>query len=326
MKKLIGCIVLGLLLSGCQNITESKSDIVSIVTISFHEYDWVNAIIGENNDVFEVEYLMEDGVDLHGYDPSIEDITKIASADLLIYNGGHSQEWVKDALLNTTNENQIVFQSIEALEDKVQYEVHVDGMQQDTSHQEHSHEEDENQQSSHIDEHVWLSLNNAQIIVDKMTDVIVQLDIENEAMYRENAHMYLDELKDLDDTYKDKIDKVNNTSLIITDRFPFLYLMHDYNIDYYAAFQGCSVDTEASFETVAFLANKASELKVDHLIILENGLEELAKTVASSSGNDNVEIVRLNSMESVSKEDVEKGVTYLSIMEHNLEVILSTLN
>ncbi len=350
--KSLGALILVavMVLSGCSQESDNSSE-YSIVVSTFHEYDWVMEVLGEERDSFEVTLITDSGDDLHSYAPTAADIATIGSADLFIYNGGHSHSWVADVIAEPTNENFRSLNVVESLGDAVKPEVAVDGMQIDSaeddhdhSEEAHDHEEDDHDHSeethdheeddhghseeanAHDDEHVWMSLHNAMTACEVLAEEIGALDAENADIYVENANAYIQTLSALDQDYKDVIAEAEKDTLIFADRFPFLYLMDDYDIEYFAAFQGCSTETEASFETVTFLAEKVNALDVDELLIMEGGLVELAETVNSSSDKQNCEILTLNSMQAVSQEDIDAGATYYKYMEENLEVIKKALN
>ncbi len=342
-KRILASILLSgvLLLSACSNDTtdvsaspdevlEQGNDKLSIVATSFHEYDWVNQILGENNEIFEVTLLMDNGVDLHSYEPSVEDISIISSADLFIYNGGPSHDWVIDILEEPMNENLKAIEVMASLGDAVKAEVNVEGMQADSAHA-HSHDHAEHEEEAHAeampheDEHVWLSLNNAITICQIIEDEISSMDPENEKVYQQNVDNYIATLNELDESFKIAINESPRDTLVFADRFPFLYLMQDYDVNYYAAFQGCSAETEANFETIVFLSDKVNELDINNLLILENGLVELAETVNNNSEDKDSNILELDSIQSVSNEEIEAGITYYSIMESNLEILKTAL-
>ncbi len=357
VKKLIGvyAIVFAMLLSACSQQTTSQSQNVgasdekySIVATAFHEYDWVMQILGEKADDFNVTLLMDAGVDVHSYEPNVEDISNITTADLFVFNGGQSHDWVFDLLEQPANEQLNSLSIMEVLGDAVQAEVMVEGMQasshnHDHSEDEHDHSEDEHDHSEdehdhaedeheheedeqgHDDEHVWLSLNNAIIACENIAQKIAELDHDNADTYLENAANYNQALADLHTEYETAIAEANRDTLIFADRFPFLYMMQDYNVNYYAAFQGCDAETEASTDTITFLAEKVTEFDVQNVLILDNGLEKLASTVISSSENTDAQTLALHSMQSVSAQDIESGATYHSIMSENLETIKQAL-
>ena len=247
---------------------KSKSSKVSIVTTIFPEYDWVRQLLGDKNQNTELTLLLGNGVDLHSYQPSIQDVAKISTADIFIFVGGESDGWVKDALKNAKNKEMIVLNLMEILGDKVKEEEIVEGMEG----------EEEEEEEAEYDEHVWLSLKNAKVICEKITEALCQKDSKNAATYQNNLSEYLAQLDELDWVYSAVINNASKDTLIFGDRFPFRYLVDDYNLNYYAAFVGCSAETEASFKTVIFLANKMDELDSNYIFKIESGDDKLAKT------------------------------------------------
>lgn len=465
----------------------------SIVSTIFPQYDWVRQIIGENSDNYELTLLLDNGVDLHNYQPTTDDIIKISSCDMFIYVGGESDSWVEDVLKNATNEDMVVINLLDVLGDSVKEEEIKEGMQHD---HEHTHgvedfEDDEVQDrslsdwagewqsvypylldgsfdevmehkanegdktaneyyeyyktgyetnvekieindnsitftkdsvastasyeykgfeiltyesgskgvryqfeavgdtngapryvqlSDHIiepsksehfhiyfgdegfdallneldnwptyyeeglsgieiakdmiahehenelDEHVWLSLKNAKKITSYIAEKLVELDAKNASFYEKNLNTYHLELESLDKKYQEVVESATCKTLLFGDRFPFRYLVDDYGLDYYAAFSGCSAETEASFETIVFLSNKLDELKLKNIMVIETSDQSIAKTIAQNSKGKNQSIFTMDSMQSVTTSDITSGVSYLSIMESNLDVLKDVLN
>ncbi|MBQ2663740.1 MAG: zinc ABC transporter substrate-binding protein, partial [Clostridia bacterium] len=227
--------------------TEQEKARLKIVTTIFPEYDWVNEILGDNK--ADVTLLLDNGVDLHSYQPTAEDILKISECDMFIYVGGESDEWAEDALKEAKNKNMKVVNLLEALGETVKEEEVKEGMQEE----EHEHEENgehKEHEEPEYDEHVWLSLKNTQTLVTKIADTLSQTDAKNAASYKSNANAYNQKLARLDDEYRSAVNAASAKTLLFGDRFPFRYLVDDYGLDYYAAFAGCSAETEASFETI----------------------------------------------------------------------------
>ncbi len=374
-KRLSALVLAGaMLLSACatqseaetQQAQQEEAGKLKVVTSTFHEYDWVMEILGDEAENFDVTLLMGTGVDLHSYEPSVQDITMVISADLFIYNGGHSHLWVEDITKEPLNENFVALNIIESLGDVVVDEVLVEGMQVDEhdhahddehAHEEdeHAHEEDEHAHeedehvheedehvheedehtyeedehaheedeahAAHEDEHIWLSLNNAAMACGLIGNALAEIDAENAETYATNTQTYVEKLNTLNSEYESAIANGDRDTLIFADRFPFLYMMMDYDVNYFAAFQGCSAETEASVETIMFLTDKVNELDVNTLLVLDGGLIELAETVNENSEDNDSEILVLHSMQSVTQSQVDEGATYLSIMEENLETI-----
>lgn len=291
---------------------------LSIVTTIFPEYDWVSQIVGDT-DSAEIKLLLDKGVDLHSYQPTADDIVKVASCDLFIYVGGESDEWVEDALAEATNKDMKVINLLEALGDSVKEEEVIEGMEAEEEEEESEEEEPE------YDEHVWLSLKNAQVLCDVIADTLAEIDPANAENYKANATAYCNELSALDEAYFEAVQAGTMDTLLFADRFPFRYLVDDYGLNYYAAFVGCSAETEASFETILFLANKVDELELSCIMQIESADGRIAETVKQATSAQNQQILTMDSMQSATMNDVKNGTTYLSIMEKNLEVLKEAL-
>lgn len=329
MKRYISILMVSVLfvlgLSGCGGKAPSEqtgdSDKIQIVTTIFPEYDWVREIIRGRESEFEVTLLLDNGVDLHSYQPSAEDMLKIASCDMFVYVGGESDQWVEQALESSGNPKRKVLSLMEILGDSVKEEEMVEGME---VHEEEEEEEDGPEEE--YDEHVWLSLRNAQAICKAMTETICDLDEENAEIYRENEEVYVEKLSQLDEEYKKAVAEGSKDTLLFADRFPFRYLTDDYGLRYYAAFVGCSAETEASFETIAFLSKKVDDLGLGCVLAIEKSDQKIAQTVVQSTSEKNQEILVLDSIQSVSDQEIAGGVTYLSAMEKNLEILRKALS
>lgn len=333
MKKIIAAatalLVAAGMFTGCgANAKPTAQDNkLKIVTTIFPEYDWTREILGDQSERAEATMLLDNGVDLHSYQPTADDLIKIAECDLFIYVGGESDGWVESALASTSNPDRAVINLIDTLGDSVKLEEVVEGMQET----EHDHEEDEDhahdadEQEAETDEHVWLSLGNAQAVCQKIAEKLGEIDPEHEQAYTQNALAYIDQLAALDAKYQAAVDAANNKTLVFGDRFPFRYLTEDYGLNYYAAFAGCSAETEASFETIRFLAEKTDALGLSHVLTIENPNHKIAETVVANTSGKNQQVLSMDSMQSVTSKDVAAGATYLSIMEHNLEVLTQAL-
>ncbi|SCZ77061.1 metal ABC transporter substrate-binding protein [Pseudobutyrivibrio xylanivorans] len=295
----------------------TDSEAISVVTTIFPEYDWVREIVGDRADV-EITMLLDNGVDLHSYQPTAEDIMKIATCDVFIYVGGESDEWVEDALKEATNKDMQVVNLLDVLGSQVKEEEVVEGMEAEEEEEEGEEGEEEEVE---YDEHVWLSLKNTQTLVDAIAEAISAVDAAGADTYKANSANYNSKLADLDNQYEAAVSAANVNTVLFGDRFPFRYLVDDYNISYYAAFVGCSAETEASFETVKFLADKVDELGLKTVFTIENSDQKIAKTIIENTNSKDAQILTLNSMQSTTSQDVASGATYLSIMEENLKVL-----
>lgn len=331
MKKitaLLALLMLGGALAGCGKQTDTnKTDKLSIVTTIFPEYDWVRAVLGDKADNAEVTMLLDNGIDLHSYQPTADDIVKISDCDLFLYVGGESDGWVDDALKNATNKNMKVINLLDVLGDSVKTEEVVEGMQET----EHDHDHDHSKEVSTFedeeekDEHVWLSLKNAEVFVNAISKSLQELDPDNKDTYAANAAAYIEKLSALDGEYQAAVDAASYKTVVFGDRFPFRYLVDDYGLSYYAAFVGCSAETEASFETVSFLAKKVDELKLPCVLTIEGAQHKIAETIVQNTAEKNQKVLTMDSLQSTSSKDVANGTTYLSVMEKNLSVLKEAL-
>ena len=326
MKKIISILIAAAIATGCfcgcsANKAPAKSDKLQIVTTIFPEYDWVNNVLGNNPANAEVTMLLDNGTDLHSFQPTANDILKISSCDMFIYVGGESDEWVEDALKEAVNKDMIVINLLDCLGSKVVEEEIVEGMQ--TEEEEEASEEGE--EEIEYDEHVWLSLKNAAILVDSISEGMQKLDPANADTYKNNASSYIEKLNTLDADYQSVVDNASIKTVLFGDRFPFRYLVDDYGLKYYAAFVGCSAESEASFETVTFLSGKVDELSLPAVLTIEGKDKRIAETIIENTTSKDQTVLTMDSMQSITSQDVANGVTYISIMSENLEVLKKAL-
>ena len=297
----------------------NKTEKVKIVTTIFPEYDWVRQIAGDKVSDMDITMLLDNGVDMHSYQPTADDIMKISDCDLFIYVGGESDEWVNDALKEAVNKDMQVIDLLDVLGEQVKMEELVEGMQ------DAEHEEEEEHEEKEYDEHVWLSLKNAETLCDAIAEALGNADPDNKAVYDTNKAAYIDQLVSLDNQYREVVDQASMTTLLFGDRFPFRYMVDDYGLSYYAAFAGCSAESEASFETISFLAKKIDELGLKYVMTIEKSDQKIAKTIIENTQNKDQSILTLDSMQSTTSADVANGMTYLSIMEGNLNILKEAL-
>ena len=328
MKKIL-CILLAVLMAvGCLTACGSaeKTDKIQIVTTIFPEYDWVMNILGDNPGEAEVSMLLDTGVDLHSFQPTAEDILKISTCDLFVYVGGESDGWADKALGEATNPDMIVINLLDVLGDAAKEEEVVEGMQAEEEH-DHGEGEDHEEEEEEIeyDEHVWLSLKNAAVLTERIAEAVQKIDPDNAAAYKENAAAYIRKLNALDAEYEAAVSGASFSTLLFGDRFPFRYLTDDYELDYFAAFVGCSAETEASFETIMFLAGKVDELGLPAVMTIEGTDHRIAQTIVQNTQTKEQKILSLNSMQGTTAKDVADGASYLAIMEKNLEVLKEAL-
>lgn len=304
--------LMGVSMCACSFLTTS-SDKLSIVTTIFPEYDWVRNIAGDNIDNIDLTLLCDNGVDMHSFQPTASDIVKISSCDVFVYVGGESDEWVEDVLKEAVNKEMQVVKLMDVIGESAVEEEIVEGMQA---------EDDEEEGGVEYDEHVWLSLKNAQKCVLAISAAMGAVDPTNNMNYYMNSIGYNNTLHELDLKYEEAVNNAGRDTLLFADRFPFRYLIDDYNLNYYAAFAGCSAETEASFDTVVFLAGKADELGLNAVITIDSGDQAIAKTIIENTSSKNQEILVMDSMQSTKTSD---NRSYVEIMESNLEVLEKAL-
>ena len=366
--------------------TETEKPL-KVVTTIFPEYDWVRQILGERAGNAELTMLLDNGVDLHSYQPTADDIIKISDCDLFVYVGGESDGWVEDALKEATNKNMKVINLLDVLKDTVKTEEAVPGMQAEEGHnhgvadfadsdvkdrelsdwngewqsaypyildgtldpvmekkaESGTKTAEEYKDSSAMtgaeiademleheekeyDEHVWLSAKNAGTLCNAIAAALEEIDPANKEIYAANAKSYQEKLSALDAEYQSAVDNTARKTVLFGDRFPFRYLVDDYGLSYYAAFAGCSAESEASFETISFLAHKVDELNLPCVLTIEGAKHKIAETIVQNTVEKNQKILTLDSMQSTTTTDVENGTTYLSVMEDNLDILKQALN
>lgn len=296
------------LFTSCQSVLPKDDDKINVICTVFPAYDWTRQIVGDSDNV-NLTYLLGNGSDLHNFQPTTDDIIKISDCDIFIYVGGESDAWVKDVLANAQNKDMKVVNLIDVLADSVVEEEVKEGMNAEN-------DEDETE----YDEHIWLSLSNAQKCVNEITSAVCSVDNDNSLKYSSNANDYIADLIVLDKMFHYLFDN-NPQTLIFGDRMPFRYFIEDYNLDYYAAFTGCSADTEASFETITFLAQKADELNADTIFAIENSDCTIADAVIENTKSKSQNIAVLDSAQSVTQKQIDGGMTYLYVMRKNYDVL-----
>lgn len=305
---------------------------ISVVATIFPEYDWVKNLI-EGVEGVELELLLKNGTDLHSYQPGTADIVKISNADLFIYVGGESDFWVSQVLKNSGNKNQFVVSLMEILSQEAKEEETVEGMQVSEEHdhwegeggsREEGEAHEDGEEEIEYDEHLWLSVKNAKKAVVKIAEYLEVLDLENSSLYAKNLENYLAQLDGLL-TYGEGLKKNSGLSekpLIFCDRFPFRYMTDELGLKYLAAFSGCSAETEASFETIAFLSQKIREFDQNKVFVTETSDKKIAETVIKNAGFDGkCRIVSVDSMQSATQAQIKAGKNYIGVMKENYSKI-----
>lgn len=312
------------------NAEEDVMDKISIVCTTFPQYDWVKNIIGNQEKRFDITLLLDNGVDMHSYQPTIRDIAIAGSGDLFIYVGGESDAWVRDALKEAKNKDLKAINLMDVLGNSVKEEEVVEGMQEGKGFLGHSHKEEEEaddvEEEPEYDEHIWLSIRNAKILVKNIAQEIANIDAQNAEIYEKNADSYIKKLDHLDKQYAATIKNGKYKAILFGDRFPFRYLADDYQLKYYAAFVGCSAETMAGFETVTFLAQKIDTLHLPDILTIENSDGRIAESIKANTAKKDQDILVMNSLQSITNEQLLEGITYLKVMRENLSVLSKALN
>ena len=317
MKKIVKVLILpifiGIVLfaTGCET-NKKSNDKLSIVSTIFPGYDFARQIADKNADI---TMLLSPGMESHNYDPTPQDIIKIENADIFIYVGGESDEWVDDILDNIdTSKTKVIkmMDSVDTLEEEV-----VEGMQEETEEETGGEHEEE------YDEHVWTSPKNAIKLTKAISNAIIEKDAENKEQYESNTTAYVEKLESLDSDFKAIINNASRKEIIFGDRFPLRYFVEEYGLTYYAAFPGCSSDTEANASTIAFLIDKVKEDQIPVVFYIEMSNQKIAKTIAEETGAKTLEF---HTAHNVTKQEFNNRITYIDIMKNNIKVLKEALS
>lgn len=325
----LAALMLLLCLAGCGGSSPAPSAgeedaPLKVVCTVFPLYDWARQVIGDAEGV-ELTLLLEGGTDLHSYQPTAQDMLTISGADLFFYVGGASDSWVEEVLAQTPREGRAELSAMELLKDSLLLTEEQGALHIHNKTHDHSHPHGDDHPMEEYDEHVWLSVKNARSLCAALAQELARLDGPNGGLYEENAAAYGQQLLELDGRFEDTVAAAPGKSILVGDRFPFAYLARDYGLTCYAAFSGCSSESEASFETVAFLASTLEEKALPAVLVLENSDGKLARTIVENTSRPDCPVLELNSLQSVNNTQMEEGATYLSLMEGNLEALARAL-
>ena len=320
MRRLLSLLVicaLCLSLTACGGGYERADDgKITIVAAIFPEYDWLRNLTAGSENV-ELKLLIDKGVDLHSYQPDVNDIVTISDCDIFVYTAGAGDVWVEDVIATAMNPALIAVDLMELLEQ------HRDLCELGHIH---DHADGDEAHEHTADEHIWLSLVNAGYLCEELTELLCELDWDNEALYRGNLADYSEQIRALDEMYYTVLSETSHETILFADRFPFAYLMEDYGLHYHAAYEGCSAETEVSFDTFARLSDTLRGLNLPGVVVIDDSDHRIADTVIAASGDKSREIYTLQTMQAVSRRDIKNGITYLEIMEENLSVLERALN
>ena len=307
MKKIFVYIVCAVLvmaaLAGCTKTEQATQSGVntgklSIVTTIFPPYDFARAVAG---DIAEVNMLIDPGAEVHTYDPTPDDMIAIQNCDVFIYIGGENDAWVDTVLGSMDTSGKTIIRLMDVVT-PVEEET-VEGMQEE----EHEHEPE-------FDEHIWTSPKNAILMIDAIAEALGGIDSENANTYAQNAQRYTAQIQQVDEQIQAVVDKAQRKLIVVADRFPFRYLVEEFGLDYYAAFSGCSSESDVSPGTLAFLMDKVEEYGIHYVYTIEFSNQLVAKAVCEQTG---AQMLLLHSCHNVTNDDFDAGVTYLSLMQQN---------
>ena len=298
--------------------TEGEGEL-KVVCTTFAPFDMARVVGG---DKISLSLLQDSGADLHNYTPTVATLDAIKNADIFIYIGGTSDAWVEKTVKAASNPDLVTLCLMDYVS-PVEAELENDWSSHSEGDHSHDHHEHEHEHDHGADEHIWTSVKNAKIMVNAIKDTFVQCDKDNTSEYESRASSYISELDKLDSELEELSLAIGDSPMLFADRFPFVYLMHDYHIKYMAAFSGCSSETNSGFEVQVDLIKAVKESSLDFVITLEGGDKSIAEAIANETG---CKIITLDSLQSVSREDIISGKTYLSAMKQNVKAIKEAYN
>lgn len=281
---------------------------LNIVTTLFPYYDFVRSIAGDR---VNLTLLIPAGMESHSFEPAPSDMITIEKADLVIYNGGAMEVWMDEVLSAVDHKSQMRLRMMDYID--VVEEEDVEGMQKEA---EHDHADDGHFEEIEYDEHIWTSPVNAMNMTEVIAGALAELDAEQKDFYEDNAAAYTAQLQKLDGEFRKVVAEGSRRMLIFADRFPLRYFADEYGLTYRAAFQGCSTDTEPSVETLTYLIDKVREDEIPVIYHIELSSTKIAGIISEETG---AEPLLFHSCHNVTKEEEQQGITYLSLMEQNVE-------
>lgn len=304
MKKIISIFLLFVVtfaFCSCGEVERSTGKI-SVVTTIFPYYDFARSV---SKGTCDVDMLLKPGSDVHSFEPTPSDILKIRNADLFIYNGGESDEWV-DSILESLGDT-----------DKPVVMKMTDYVNPLTEMDADHHAEDEE------DEHIWTSLDNAKTLVSKISDEVSKLDQKHKTVYNKNGLDYIEKISKVQSEIENTVNSSESKKIVVGDRFPLLYFATEFSLDWECAFPGCSTETEPSLDRLSKLTDTIEKDKIKTILKLEMSENKVADTLADET---NTKVRTFYSAESVSKEEFANNVTYVDLMERNNNALKEALS
>lgn len=320
MRRLLSgllALVLAASLTACGQPPLPEDGKTQVVCTLFPYYDFARQIGGGDVDV---TLVVPAGRETHSFEPTPMDVIRISQADVFIYNGGESEQWVADILDAAGEDIPCVLSMMDAAE--LHEEELVEGMQSGTSAHDH-HDHDEDEEEIEYDEHIWTSPVTAMALCRAITDGLCQADPDHADSFRARLADYLAALETLDGTFRQIVAEGSRDLLVFGDRFPLLYFCREYGLDYRAAFHGCAGDTEPSLATLKYLIDLVNEQHIPVVYTIELSSRKVAKAIAETTG---AQVRTFHSCQTVSRAEFDAGVTYLQLMEANADVLREGLS
>ena len=301
------------LLFSCSNTEERNDDRLEIMAASFPSYDAARAVAG---DLASITMLVPPGGGEHSYEPSIDDVIRISGSDLFIYNGGESDTWITYILSDLDGAT-----STFSLLENAAFTLYED--EENIAWKEENHDDHDHSHGRVLDEHVWTSPENEIAIIQALCEEIASLDEDNREVYESNAASYIEDIREVQGTIRKIVEDGMRREIIVADRFPLLYFVTEFSLDYYAAYPGCSSESEPSAKTVAFLIDKVRDDGIPVVLHMELANTLLSEVVAEETG---AAVMEFSSCHNVAKRVFDSGVTYVDLMRQNAAVLKEALN
>jgi zinc transport system substrate-binding protein len=329
----IAILAMAVLVSGCskttKNDTGKKEQKLTVMTTLFPYYDFVRAVIGDNDNI-DLQLLVSPGQDDHSFEPTPKDIVAIKKSDIFIYNGGTIENWVEDVIDSLDDQKQIklrMIDYIDLIEEHSEDEENLFAVSDSDEDEYNSDDEymsdDSKDDTEEMDEHIWTSPMYACTLVNVICDTLCEQLPEYESQFRKNAENYINQIKTIDSDIRQVVNKAHNKEIIFADKFPIKYFAKEYGLKYYAAFHGCSGDTEPSAKTVAFLIDKVKNNNLKGVFYLELSSTAMADVICDDTG---AKKYQFNSCHNITKKQFKDGVTYVDLMKENLNVLKKVLS
>ena len=306
-----------------------------IVTTLFPQYDFARQLV---KDKAEVVLLLSPGVESHDFEPTPSDIILINKADLFIYTGDEMEPWVAKILDSIDNDDLTILDVSEGVETICEEEnrehnhVHEENQEVEDEHNEAAHDGniilESNEHSGHdhshgADPHIWTSPVNAMKMVENIEKALVEIDSENASFYEANAHEYIHSLEELDSQFRQVVKESDSKTIYFGGRFAMSYFAHEYGLNYVAAFDSCQAESEPSARLIVKIIDLMKAENVNYIFHEEMTDPKAARIIAEEIDG---EALLLHSCHNVSKAEMADGVTYLSLMEQNVENLRKALS